>query len=282
MTQWGMNVTIKTFLYWLYLAGCIAFIGYEWYSYSGLYRLAAEWQMDTFGSYSIKLTLVLLLVVLIIPGAIIAKLLGVELKGLDRGAPAVDARLVLAAGLVLAAAAAGAGWYGYGKATEEVAFEAFDLSNGKVPPSNHVVMTGVAHPEYLVEFQTKGSTTDRYFPITATNWRPGDPVVYFMKTNATAYMPPEGGKSFEFSRRTKPFRMTTEQSVLIENDLPGPVAEVYRKSNVALAPVPFVVDHPGADAAPYFGAAAVGGVGGIWCLVIAARMAIRRRRQAQA
>jgi hypothetical protein len=277
-----MNVTTKTFLYWLYLAGCLALVGYEWYSYSGLFRLAAEWQIDTFGSYSIKLTAVLLVVVVMIPGAVVAKLLGVELKGLQPRAQAVDARLVLAAGLVLAAAGAGAGWYGYGKATEKVAFEAFDLSNGKVPSSNHVVMTGVAHPEYLVEFQTKGSgsaSVDRYFPITAANWRPGNPLVYFMKTNITAYMPPEGGKPFEISRRTPPFRVTTQQSVLIENGLPGPVAEVYRKNNVALAPAPVVLDHPGADAAPYFGAAAVGGVGGIWCLVVAARTAIRRRRQ---
>jgi hypothetical protein len=275
---------MKTLLYWLYLAGCLAFVGYEWYSYSGLYRMAAEWQMDTFGSYSLKLTALVLLVALMIPGAIVAKLLGLELKGLEPRAPAVDVRLVLVAGLILAVMAAGAGWYGYGKATEKVAFESFDLSNGKVPPSNHVTMTGVAHTEYLVEFETKhnGSTSvDRYVPITAANWRPGDPLVYFMKTNTTAYMPPGGGKPFELSRRTPPFRMTTQPSVLIENGLPGPVAEVYRKRNVALAPAPVVLDHPGAEAAPYFITAGIGGVGGISCLVAAVTMAIRRRRQPQ-
>jgi hypothetical protein len=156
------------------------------------------------------------------------------------------------AGLVLAAVAAGAGWYGYGKATATtVAFESFDLSNDNVPPSNHVAMTGVVHTEYVVELQTKrGESTsiDHYVPITATNWRPGDPLVYFFKTKATAYTPPEGGKSFEFSPRTPPFRMTTQPSALIENGLPGPVAEVYRKDNVALAPAPVVVDHPSAEA----------------------------------
>jgi hypothetical protein len=278
------SMTTKSLLYWLYLAGCLAYVGYEWYSYSGLFRLAAEWQMATFGSYSVKLTVAALLVVLMIPGAAAAKLLGLELNGLQPRAPTVDARLVLVAGLGLAAAAAGAGWYGYGKATDKVAFESFDLSNGKVPSSNHVTMTGVAHPEYLVEFETKrsgSSTVDRYFPLTATNWRTGDPLVYFIKTNVTAYMPPEGGRPFEISRRTPPFRMTTQQSVLIENGLPGPVAEVYRKHNVALAPVPVLLDHPSAEAAPYFITAGIGGVGGIWCLVAAATMAIRRRRQAQ-
>jgi hypothetical protein len=50
---------MKKYLVWLYLAGCFAYVGYEWYSYTGLYRLAAEWQMSRFGSYSLKMTLLL-------------------------------------------------------------------------------------------------------------------------------------------------------------------------------------------------------------------------------
>jgi hypothetical protein len=34
---------------WLYAAAC-AYIFYEWYL-TGLYRLAAEWQLEQFGSY---------------------------------------------------------------------------------------------------------------------------------------------------------------------------------------------------------------------------------------
>jgi hypothetical protein len=40
---------MKKYLVWLYMAGCFAYVGYEWYSYTGLYRLAAEWQMSRFG-----------------------------------------------------------------------------------------------------------------------------------------------------------------------------------------------------------------------------------------
>jgi hypothetical protein len=280
-----MNMKTKNYLYWLYIAGCCAYVGYEWYSYTGLYRLAAEWQMSTFGSYSMKLTLLVPLLVLLIPGAVLAKLLGLDVNARSAAAVNASPSVVLVVGLVLVAVAAGAGWYGYGKASANVAFEAFDLSKSKVSPSNHVVMTGVAHTEYQVEFQRKsgGSTSlDRYIPITATNWRRGDPLVYFIKTNATAYMPPEGGKFFEFSQRTPPFPMTTQQGVLIENNLPGPVAEVYHKRNVALAPVPVILDlDTSADAKPYFITAGVGGIGGFFCLLTAAMMAIRHRRLPQ-
>src|SRR5262249_48846916 len=147
--------------------------------YSGLYRLAAEWQMDTFGSYEIKLTVVVVTAALILPGALVAKLSGLKLNGLEPRALAKDARLMLAAGLVLAAAAGGLGWYGYAIASEAAAFEAFDLSNDKAPPSRYVAMTGIAHTEYLVELETE-RRVDRYIPITAANWRPGDPLVYFI------------------------------------------------------------------------------------------------------
>jgi hypothetical protein len=276
---------MKKYLFWLYVAGCFVYVGYEWYSYTGLYRLAAEWQMSTFGSYSMKMTLLLPLLVLLIPAAVAVKLLGLEVDARSAAAVNASPRAVLVLGLVLIAVAVGAGWYGYGKASANVAFEAFNLSNSQVPQSTHVVMTGVAHTEYQVEFQTKsgGSTSlDRYIPITAANWRRGDPLVYFMKTNATVYMSPEGGKFFEFSQRTPPFPMTTQPGVLIQNDLPGPVAEVYHKHNVALAPLPVVLDlDTGADAGPYFITAGVGSIGGFSCLLAAAMIAMRHRRLPQ-
>jgi len=275
---------IKKSVVWLYLAGCLAYVSYEWYSYTGLFRLAAEWQMRTFGSYSVKVTLLVPLVVLLVPGLALARMLGVETDVRKSAAVNASPRVVLVLGLVLIAVAVGAGWYGYRKASADIAFEAFNLSNSQAPQSTHVVMTGFAHTEYQVEFETKtrGSTShDRYIPITAANWQRGDPLVYFMKTNATAYVPPGGGRFFEFSQRTPPFPITTEPGVLIKNDLPGPVVEVYRKHNVALAAPPLVLDlDTGADGRPYFIVAGVGGVGGFICLLTAAMVAIRERRRA--
>jgi hypothetical protein len=63
---------MTSYLYWFYFFGCCAYVGYGWYSHTVLYRLAAEWQMSAFGSYSVKLTLLLPLLVLMIPGAVVA------------------------------------------------------------------------------------------------------------------------------------------------------------------------------------------------------------------
>jgi hypothetical protein len=287
-----MNKTGK-YLGFIYTAGCFAYAGYEWYSYTGLYRLAAEWQTSTFGSYSINGTFLLSLFAVWLPGAMLAKRFGL---GSDESLSmelASSPRLRLVAGLALVALAAGAGWYGYGKATADVAFEAFDLSNSKTPPSDHVVMTGVAHAEYLVDFQTRSGGSvylDRYVPITSTEWRSGDPLVYFLRDRASVdaedgrllFMTLKKSKFFEILRSTPPFPMTTPPGVLIDNDLPGPVAEVYRKDNVAVAPAPVVLDFDtSADVDPYFITAGVSGVVGIYCLVTAAMMAFRRRRLAQ-
>lgn len=171
----------KQYVVWLYMAGCSAYVGYEWYCYTGLYRLAAEWQMRTFGSYSMKLTLLLPLLVVLIPGLVVARMLGVEVNARRSVAVRASPRVALVLGLVLIAVAVGAGWYGYGKAIADVDFEAFNLSNSQAPQSTHMVMTGFAHTEYQVEFETKsgGSTSlHRYIAITAANWRRGDPLTY--------------------------------------------------------------------------------------------------------
>jgi hypothetical protein len=274
----------NNYLYWLYMAGCLTYVGYEAYSYTGMYRLAAEWQMNTLGHYSEKLTFLVPLLVLAIPGAVIARLLGlVELKHgtLEPKLPPLSPRILLVAGLVLVAVAVGAGWQVYASTTANVTYEAFDLSKSRTPPSDHVRITGVAHPEYEVGFG-KENRPDHYVPVTAKDWRPGDPLVYFLKTHTTVYTPSEGGRTFDLSKETEPFPLTTQPGVLVDGGLPGPVTELYRKQDVLLAPLPVVLDHAGAEAAPYGVAAAFTGVGGIWCLVAAATMAFRQRRQAKA
>jgi len=187
----------------------------------------------------------------------------------------------LIAGVVLLALGAGLGWYVYSEATAEAAFEAFDLSKSTAPPSDHVVMTGIAHPEYQVDFG-KTHRPDHYVPITAADWRRGDPLVYFLKTQAVDYTPREGGRSYEFSRQTPPFPLTW-RGVLITGGvggLPGPVAEVYRRNNVALAPAPVLLD-PNPAQTFLYAAIACGG-GGLYLLLWAAVTEFRRRRQAKA
>jgi hypothetical protein len=169
------------------------------------------------------------------------------------------------------------------RSTETVDVESLDLSKGDTPRSTRVTITGIARTEYIIEFGTKTSSTtvlDRYIPLTAASWRPGQPLVYFMKTNITAYMPPGGGSILMLSPRTPAFQMTTQPGVLLRDGLPGPVAEGYRKNNLAVASPPIVLDlSPGADLQPFFVTAGVSGILGFAMLVSAGAAALRQRRQ---
>lgn len=274
---------VGKFVIWICYAAAVAYVGYSWYTYSGLFRLAVEWQLATFESYSLKATLVVLAVALIAPVAIVDRLKGgpdlpnkAERLTQAVKAPAVAALL----GLVLLAAGAGAGWLGYQKSQETITYESVDLSAGQTPSSNHAVLTGIAHTEYLVQFETKrrgSTTTDKYFPLASSAWRRGEPLVYFVKTNATAYYPESGGSPVMFSAGT-PFQMTTQKALLVRNGLPGPVGEAFRKS-LKVAESPIVLDmNPNADVEMYWIAAIASVLLGFGLLLTAAVMAVRRRR----
>ena len=93
--------------------------------------------------------------------------------------------------------------------------------------------------------------------------------------------PPGGGRMFPLARGTPAFAMTTQPGVLVRDGLPGPVAERYRKANIALATPPIMLDlSPGADVQPFFIAAGVSGLLGFCMLVAAGAMAMRQRRLA--
>jgi hypothetical protein len=268
---------------WLYVAAACAYIFYEWHAYAGLYRLAAEWQLEQFGSYGLKLTLLFPLMVLLMPAAVLVSLTGMQdqLRGADAG-PRSPAIFVLL-GVVALAVAAGAGWYGYVKSMETIDVESLDLSKGDTPRSTHVAITGIARTEYIIEFGPKRDSTtilDRYIPLTPASWRPGQPLVYFIKTNMTAYMPPGGGGMLMLSPRTPAFQITTQPGVLVRDGLPGAVGEGYRKNNIAVASPPIVLDlSPGADLQPFFVTAGVSGILGFVMLVSAGAAALRLRRQ---
>jgi hypothetical protein len=278
-----------------YFVVAVAYVGYAWYSYTGLYRLAAELQMQMFGAYSLKMTFLAPLVVLMIPGAVIERGFGLRSKPV-RGARTAAASSASAASsspptgmalvaVVLLVVATGAGWLGYQKSVETQQFESVDLSRDGKPTSTHVVMTGVARTEYILKFETTvggTTTTANYIPLTPANWRRGEPLVYFLKTNATVYFPSEGGKYSEYAQATPPFQMTTQPAALVRNALPGPIAAIYRKHNIAVAAAPTVLDlNPGADAEPYLVTMGLAGLVGFCCMIAAVMMALQRRRVPQ-
>ena len=263
--------SVLKWVIWLYVAAACAYIFYEWYAYTGLYRLAAEWQLEQYGSYRMKLTLLFPLMVLLTPAAVLVTLTGMQdqMRKADAGAGSPAIFL--------------AGCRGPGgrrrrlvrlcEVDGNVDVESLDLSKGDTPRSTHVTITGIARTEYIIEFGTKTASTtilDRYIPLTPASWRPGQPLVYFMKTNITAYMPPGGGGMLMLSPRTPAFQMTTQPGVLVRDGLPGPVGEGYRKNNIAVASPPIVLDlSPGADLQPFFVTAGVSGILGFVMLVSA-------------
>ena len=278
-----MNGILKI-LVWLCFAAAAAYMGYSWYTYSGLYRLIVEWQLETFGSFSVKMTMLAMTLTLLVPIAIVGRLLGGPnlTKKPDLAQAQSSPGLIALLGLFLLVAGAGVGWFAYQKSQETIAYESIDLAAGQLPSTQHVVLTGIARTEYLMQYETKSSgssTTHTYFPLTSSSWRRGEPFVYFLKTNATAYMPEGGGPMFAFSRTTPPFKMTTQQALLVRNGLPGPIGEAYRKNNIAIADLPIVLDvSPGADFETYAIAAVVCALGGFFTLFASAMMAVRRRR----
>jgi hypothetical protein len=278
-----MMKSVLKWVIWLYIAAVCAYVFYEWYAYAGLYRLAAEWQLEQFGSYRMKLTLLFPLLVLGSPAAVLVTLTGMQGQMRNPGSGAGSPATFVLLGVVALAVAAGAGWYGYVRSMETFDVESLDLSKGDTPRSTHVTITGVARTEYIVEFGTKRDSTtllDRYVPLTPASWRPGQPLVYFMKTNTTAYVPPGGGSMLMLSPRTPAFQITTQPGVLVRDGLPGAVGEGYRKNNIAVASPPIVLDlSPDADLKPFFVTAGVSGVLSFFMLVAAGAAAVRRRRQ---
>jgi len=80
--------SVLKWVIWLYVAAACAYVFYEWYAYSGLYRLAAEWQLEHYGSYGLKLTLIVPLIVVLMPAAVLVSLTGMQdqLRGAGSGA----------------------------------------------------------------------------------------------------------------------------------------------------------------------------------------------------
>jgi hypothetical protein len=183
--------------------------------------------------------------------------------------PALAAALCL-----LAIAIAGAaGWIGYSKTQQQLQLEALDLSTGEKPASGHVVMTALVQADLASRYTytTKVSGSARryaYVPLTSSTWRRGEPIAYFLKTDASLV---EG--------KTGPFRITTPSSRLVSNGLPGPILDLYRKHGIALVDPPVVLDlNTHAEADLYFWAAFLAGLPGLFCLAMSMGLTIRQRR----
>lgn len=288
----------------VYFALVIAYVGYACYSYTGLYRLAAEWQMQAFGSYESRLTFFAPVLVLMLPVALIERILGLPLGRIPARAVSGPSResgparasgpsrasgasrlpaIIALIGIAALTLSAGVALLGYRQSLQLnfATFEMVDLANNATPASTHVVMTAIAQTEYIQKLEiTVGGTTrvDTYIPLTSVKWRRGDPFVYFLKTNATVYLPPGESRPLAYARQTPAFLMTTQPATLMRGALPGPIAEGYRSRGVALSASAQVLDLDSQpDVQPYFVVMGLAGLIGLCCLVTAGIAAFQRR-----
>lgn len=268
---------------------CIAVIGYiawGWYAYAGLYRMAAEWQMAQFGSYRVLLTALLPALVLMLPSFIVAVWLQ-RASGTIQRAPADPRRglwAITVAGLVALAVAALAGALGYQKLTRTPLLAELDLrKTASLPQADRFVITGLARTDLMLSLETETRGARRnyaYIPLTPPDWRRGQSLTFFLRTDQNAWLPPGGGALIRLAPGQAPFLMTTQPAVIESHNLPGPVREAYRTHNIALDRQLYVFSQDtAAELEHYWITAGVGGLVGLACLAAAGITALRLHRR---
>ncbi len=281
-------------IFWC-LAACVLML-WSWAFWTGPFRWAAEWQMERFGSYNPKLTLFLPMIVLMLPAGFIGgwgplapppATPAARLAGARRSAK-VTAVLGVAALLI----AATAGGLGYQRTRTPPTQAALVLTAGNepVPETDLVTVTGMARTDMIVVFEETGRGTPQrwsFIPLVSPSWRAGEPVRFLLRTNQTAWMPPEGigvGESPRLLRRgNPPFRIVTQPSVLKRYALPGIVQTEYEKARVVLDPGLRVAEQSAGEVyAPYWMAAAGGGIAGMSLLMGSVIIAAPARKMARA
>jgi hypothetical protein len=260
---------------------CVAAL-YQSYSYAGIYRWLAEWQLAQFHSYNVRLTLVGAILLPALPVCVLAEIFGIPYRTGWRAAPGGRSTgyimWMAVVGVLALIVGTGAFLLGYQKSQQAIVIETVDLATQKQPPqSDHVRMSGVARTDLVTRLKNQSGAEKVYVPLTPANWKRSDAITYFLRTEIDVYRTPDGREMF-LDSKTPPFRLT-QVGILVPDDLPGPIAEIYRKSNLILGSPPMVLElSPNADLARYWVVAGVSGILGLVFLLVAGLARIQRGR----
>lgn len=237
------------------LLGWCAYVVYGWFTYTGVWQALAEWEIQQFGSYREKATLLtlitgpilllnlpILIINIIRPGTLPYQLLG--RPALRRSPRAGNPIKVLAAVAIMTLLCGSvAGFLGYQQMQEAVTFESVDLAHSVTPPvGRHVILTGIARTDETVVMRkiSGGATTENiYLPVTQPDWRTGQPVMYFLNPHASGYAGPNGFQIY--SGNTRPFAIRQSGTVFVDG-LPGLVRTEFERRGIAMAATTYVVD----------------------------------------
>jgi len=276
-------VPIRRVLALIWVAGAFAVMLWGWAFYAGPFRWAAEWQLEHFGSYEMRLTLFGPLIVLLIPAGLIGgwgPLAPPPARSPEaRVANARRNGLVIATlGAVAIVAAAAAGGLGYMRMQTPFTSAELVLATGTepAPASDLVKITGVARTDLIVRYEETINGMAKqwsFVPLVARSWQPADAIRFVLRTNQDAWMPPEGASlrtPLMLRRGSPPFVMTTQPSVLKHHALPGIVQTEYDKAHIPLDPSLVVVEQSSAEVyTPYWMTAALSGLVGYACFRVA-------------
>ena len=279
----------------LWCLAALALMLWSWASWQGPFRWAAEWQVRQFGSYNEKLTLFVPLILLMLPAGFIGGWGPLVPPPATHAARLASARRSVKVTAILGAVAlllgAVAGGLGYRRMQTPPMQATLVLTTGTepAPDTDLVTVTGIARTDMIVVFEeTRGTQKQRwsFVPLTAPAWRAGDPVRFVLRTNQTAWTPPEGVRVGETPRLLRggspPFQLTTQPSVLKRYALPGLVRSSYEEARVVLDPDLLVIEQsPDEVYAPYWMAAAGGAILGVSLLLGSVIIGAAARRMAR-
>jgi hypothetical protein len=279
---------MKNLLKLLPPAAMVAWFGYllsGWYTYTGAWQWLAEWELRQFGSYRERATLValiaapivaanvpLLIVNIIRPNTVPYFLLGRPTWGVS-----IDPGRMLGAiaGLALVAGAT-AGVLGYVNGRTPRSFEAIDLAHPSPPASRHGELTGIVQTEAILVFRKSvggAMTSETYIPVTAPDWRVGEPVSFFLKPQTSGY----GDRLYQPG--TPPFAIK-QTGTIFADGLPGVVRTEYERRGYFMAQTVYVLDtDTKADVTVYY---VVAGVSALCLLVTLPVWLIVRVKQRRA
>ncbi len=258
------------------LAWC-AYVFYGWITYTGAWQWMAEWEIQAFGSYREKATLLalilgpililnlpILVINIIRPGTIPHQLLrrpSVAVKG----KPGNPIKLLAAIAGVALVVGTGAGLFGYQQSQTPVTFEAVDLAHASTPATRHITLSGIARTDNIVVLKktTGGSASEEtYLPVTASSWRKGEPVTFFLSPRTSAYVSAAGFQMYAAS--TRPFAIQ-QTGTVFTGGLPGLVRTEFERRGIVMAPYVYVLDtKTDADLGLYWGIAFGSGL----CVVV--------------